>query len=154
MPGPRIADVTEADFDRLFRVNAKGAFFTLQQAAKHVADNGRIIYVGSSSTAYPLPGYGLYGGSKIAGQFLVEVLAKEVGNRGVAVNSILPTAIEGAGVFTSGVADDVRDFVKSFRPMQRMGRMEDVANAAEYLAGDLAGFVSGQHLLVSGGAPA
>jgi len=50
------ADFTEADFDRLFGVNGKGAFFTLQQAAKRVADNGRIIYVGSSSTAYPLPG--------------------------------------------------------------------------------------------------
>ncbi len=45
-------------------------------------------------------------------------------------------------------------FVRSFRPMARMGTLEDVANAAEYLAGDLAGFISGQHLLVSGGAPA
>jgi 3-oxoacyl-[acyl-carrier protein] reductase len=71
-----------------------------------------------------------------------------------AVNSILPTAIEGAGVFTNGVADEVRDFVRSFRPMQRVGTVEDIANVAEYLASDLSGFVSGQHLLVSGGAPA
>ena len=61
-----VVDVSEADFDRLFGVNTKGAFFTLQNAARHVADNGRIIYIGSSNTAYPLPGYGLYGGSKIA----------------------------------------------------------------------------------------
>ena len=152
--GQSVLDFTEEDFDRLFGVNTKGAFFTLQNAAKHVADNGRIIYVGSSNTGYPLPGRALYGGSKIAPQFLVEVLAKEIGSRGVAVNSILPTAIEGAGVFTDEVTSEFRDFITSFRPMQRMGTMEDVANAAEYLAGELSGFVSGQHLLISGGAPA
>lgn len=154
MVGQPVLDFTEADFDRLFSINAKGAFFTLQQAARHVADNGRIIYVGTSNTAYPLPGRGLYGGSKIAAQFLVEVLAKEIGVRGVTVNSILPTAIEGAGVFTDGVRDEVMQFVRTSRPIARMGTLDDVANAAEYLASELAGFVSGQHLLISGGSPA
>jgi 3-oxoacyl-[acyl-carrier protein] reductase len=152
--GQSALDFTEDDYDRLFGTNTKGAFFTLQRAAKYVTDNGRIIYIGSSNTAYPLPGRGLYGGSKIAPQFLVEVLAKELGARGVAVNSILPTAIEGAGVFADEVKPEFVNFIRSFRPMQRMGTMEDVANAAEYLAGDLSGFVSGQHLLISGGAPA
>ena len=63
------------------------------------------------------------------------MLAKEVGHRAVAVNSILPTAIEGAGVFTDGVRSEVPELGKSFRPMQRMGTEEDVAEAAEYLAG-------------------
>jgi 3-oxoacyl-[acyl-carrier protein] reductase len=147
-------DITEDDFDRLYAINAKGTFFTLQLAAKHVADRGRIIYIGTSNTRYPLPGYALYGSSKMGAQFTVEVLAKELGPRGVAVNSILPTAIEGAGVFTAGVTDQVLEFVHSFRPMARMGTPADVANAAEYLASDLADFVSGQHLLLSGGAPA
>ncbi len=97
---------------------------------------------------------GAYSSSKTPGQFLVEVLAKEIGARGVTVNSILPTAIEGAGVFTDGVRDEVLQFVRTSRPIQRMGTLDDVADAAEYLASDLAGFVSGQHLLVSGGAPA
>jgi 3-oxoacyl-[acyl-carrier protein] reductase len=149
-----VVEFTEADFDRLFSVNAKGAFFTLQGAAKHVADNGRIIYVGTSNTAFPQPGRGLYGGSKIAGQFLVEVLSKEVGGRGITVNSILPTAIEGAGVHTDGVREEVLQYVRTFRPIARMGSLDDVSDAAEYLASDLAGFVSGQHLLISGGAPA
>ncbi|MDR1074997.1 MAG: SDR family oxidoreductase [Xanthomonadaceae bacterium] len=152
--GQSVLDFTENDYDRLFGVNTKGTFFTLQKAAKHVADNGRIIYIGSSNTAYPLPGRGLYGGSKIAPQFLVEVLAKEIGARGITVNSILPTATEGAGVFATEVKPEFLDFIRSFRPMQRMGTIGDVANAAEYLASDLSSFVSGQHLLVSGGAPA
>lgn len=152
--GQFVAEFSEDDFDRLFGINTKGAFFTLQNAARHVADNGRIIYVGSSNTAFPLPGRGLYGGSKIAAQFLVEVLAKEIGQRGVAVNSILPTAIEGAGVYAAEVKPEFREFIKTLHPMQRMGTLEDVADAAEYLASHLSRFVSGQHLLVSGGGPA
>lgn len=101
-----------------------------------------------------MAGHGLYGGSKMAPRFLVEVLAKEIGNRGITVNSILPPATEGAGVSTDGGRPEVLEFIRSSNPMQRMGTVEDVANAAEYLAGDLSGFVSGQHLLLSGGAPA
>lgn len=148
-----VLEFTEADYDRVFDVNTKGAFFTLQRAAKYIAEGGRIIYVGSSTTAFPTPGHGLYGGSKLAPQFLVEVLAKEIGARGVTVNSVLPTATEGAGVSTDEVRPQVREFIKLYNPMQRMATVDDVADAAEYLAGDLSGYVSGQHLLLSGGAP-
>jgi len=82
------------------------------------------------------------------------VLAKEIGSRGVTVNSIPPTAIEGAGVYTSGASEEVMQFVRSLRPIRRMGTLDDVTNAAEYLVSDLAGFISGQHLLLSGGGPA
>jgi 3-oxoacyl-[acyl-carrier protein] reductase len=146
LDGQSVLDFTEADFDHLFGINTKGAFFTLQKAAKHVADNGRIIYIGSSNTAFPLPRRALYGGSKVAPEFLVEVLAKEIDHRGVAVNSILLTAIEGAGVYGDSVKPEFREFIKSFRPMQCMGSVDAVANAAEYLAGDLAAFVSGQFI--------
>jgi 3-oxoacyl-[acyl-carrier protein] reductase len=152
--GKPIADVSESDYDRLFAVNTKGAFFTLQQAARHIADNGRIMYVGSSSTAFPRPGYGLYSGSKMAPRFFVEVLAKELGPRRVTVNSILPTVTAGAGLSTDGVRPQADEFIRTFNPMGRAGTVGDVADAAEYFAGDLSAFVSGQHLLVSGGGPA
>jgi 3-oxoacyl-[acyl-carrier protein] reductase len=58
-------------------VNTKGAFFTLQMAARTVADNGRILYISSGTTGYPMPGYSVHGGSKIAPEYLVEVLARE-----------------------------------------------------------------------------
>ncbi len=149
-----VADFTEADYDRVFGVNAKGAMFTLQQAARHVADAGRIIYLGSSTTGFPTPGHGLYGASKVAAQFLVEVLAKEIGHRGVTVNSVLPTATDGAGVSTGGARPQVVEYIKRYNPMGRMATVTDVSDAVEYLAGPLAGYVSGQHLLLSGGAPA
>jgi 3-oxoacyl-[acyl-carrier protein] reductase len=152
--GLPLADVTESDYDEVFDVNTKGTFFTLREAAKHIADNGRIIYVGSSSTAFPRPGYALYSGSKIAPLLFVEVLAKELGARGVTVNSILPTVIAGAGLSTNEVRPQARDFIQTFNPMQRAGTVQDVADAAEYLASDLSAFVSGQQLKLSGGGPA
>jgi 3-oxoacyl-[acyl-carrier protein] reductase len=152
--GKLMTDVTEAEFDRLFDVNTKGAYFTLARAGKHIADHGRIIFVGSSSTGFPMPGYSLYSGSKVAPRFFVEVLAKELGSRGVTVNSILPTVTEGAGLSADGARPRALEFIQGFNPMQRAGTLGDVADAAEYLAGDLSAFVSGQHLLLSGGGPA
>ncbi|MGW5456200.1 SDR family oxidoreductase [Nocardia sp. NPDC003979] len=151
-----IAEVTEEQFDRLFAINTKGAFFTLQKAAEHVEDNGRIIYIGSSTTSLPMAGLGLYGSSKMAPRFTVAVLAQEVGHRGVTVNAIIPTQIEGAGVFTHLPEDDpTRAQNLAIRPIEgRLGSVEDVADATQYFAGDLARWVSGQNLLISGGAPA
>lgn len=151
-----ISEVTEEQFDRLFAINAKATFFTLQKAARYVADHGRIINVGSSTTALANPGVGLYGSSKMAARYTVEVLAQEVGKRGITVNSIIPTAIEGAGVFTQLPEDHpMRAMFSAMRPLEgRFGTPDDVADAAEYFAGPLAHWISGQHLLVSGGAPA
>ena len=153
MSGKPVLEFTEEEYERLFNTNTKGAFFTIQKAAKYVADNGRIIFVGSSTTAFPMPGHGLYGASKMAPRFLVEVLAKEIGYRGVTVNSILPTATQGAGRHADP-KPEIAQFIKNFMPMNRIGTLEDSANAAEFLASDLASFVSGQHLLLSGGGPA
>ncbi|HEX4420056.1 MAG TPA: SDR family oxidoreductase [Kofleriaceae bacterium] len=148
-----VVDVTEELYDRLYSINVKGAFFTMQQAAKTVVNNGRIIYVGSTTADLPLPGIGLYGSTKAAPRYLVRVLALELGARGITVNGVIPTAIDGAGVFTkAGDHPDMREFVKKSIPMGRMGTAEDVADVAEFFAGDLSSFVSGQNLCITGGA--
>lgn len=152
--GKAVLDVTESDFDKVFSVNAKGAFFTLKNAAHHVADQGRIVYIGSSTTRFPMPGHAVYGASKIAPAFLVEVLAKEIGHRGVTVNAVLPSATEGAGVSTDGIRPAAQESLIKFNPMGRAGSLDDVANAVEFLLSPGAGYVSGQQLLLSGGAPA
>lgn len=148
-----VLDVTEEQFDRLFATNTKGAFFTLQKAAKYVSDGGRIILIGSSSTAAPVPGTGLYSASKTAARQLVRVLALELIDRKVTVNTILPSPSAGAGVFTD-LADDApeHEFFARLRFGQRLGRPDDAADAAEYFAGELSAYVSGQALLLSGGA--
>lgn len=145
-------DITEEDYEKLFSVNTKGSIFTLREAGRQVVDGGRIIYVGSSTTNFALEGCGLYGSSKMGARYFVEVLAKEIGHRLVTVNSIIPSATKGAGVFTDGANGHVEAWITSFNPMKRMCTVDDVADAAEYLAGPLSSFVSGQHLMLSGGA--
>jgi 3-oxoacyl-[acyl-carrier protein] reductase len=147
-----VTDFTEEQFDRVFNINVKGAYFTLQQAAREIADQGRIIYISSSTTTSPVPGMAVYGGSKTTPKYLVEILAKEIGHRGVTVNSIIPGPVENTGVFTEMSKEDpfYRELLKG-SPMGRLTSVNDVADIAEFFASDLSSFVSGQHLLVNGG---
>ncbi len=146
-----VEEFTEEQFDLLFDTNTKGAFFTLQQAAKHIADGGRIINISSSTTVYPFDGVAIYGGSKTAPKYLVEVLAKEIGGRGITVNSIIPYAVNNAGIFTDPNEPSIKWLIEA-NPMKLLAEVEDVANVAEFFASDLSSFVNGQHLLVNGGA--
>jgi 3-oxoacyl-[acyl-carrier protein] reductase len=152
--GP-VLDVTETDYDRLFNVNAKGAFFTMQQAARMVSGGGSIVYIGSGSTLRPVAGFGLYASSKLPASYLVGVLAQEIGERGVTVNAVIASATEGAGYFTVGNDDSpLRSRVQNASPLgARMGTVDDVADAVEFFTGKLARWISGQQLLVSGGTP-
>jgi 3-oxoacyl-[acyl-carrier protein] reductase len=148
-----VTDFTEEQFDRLFGINTKGTYFTLQQAAKQIEDKGRIIYIASSTTSFPVPGMAVYGVSKTTPRYLVDILSKEIGHRGVTVNSIIPFAVDHAGIFTE--ADSyplLRKQLLDSCPMGRLAEVEDVANVAEFFASDLSSFVNGQHLLVNGGA--
>ncbi|WP_405164690.1 glucose 1-dehydrogenase [Nocardia sp. NBC_01499] len=147
-----LVEVTEADFDLLFRVNTKGPFFVLQAAARHVADGGRIINIASSSTSRPHPGLGLYGTSKTAPKYLVRVLAQEIGHRKITVNSLVPGPIDGAGIFT-GVNDDdpYKKTLLDSVPIGALATPENVADIAEFLAGDKSFFITGEEVLMNGG---
>ncbi|QNL52311.1 SDR family oxidoreductase [Olivibacter sp. SDN3] len=147
-----VTDFTEKQYDRLFSINTKGSYFTMQEAARHVSDNGRIIYIASSTTSFPIPGMALYGGSKTTPRYLVDVLSKEIGHKGITVNSIIPYAVDHSGIFTDPDAyPELRAQIIDLCPMKRMAEVEDVANIAEFFASDLSSFVNGQHLLVNGG---
>ena len=148
-----VTEFTEEQFDKLFAINTKGSYFTMQMAAKTVEDNGRIIYIASSTTAFPIPGMAVYGGSKTTPRYMVDVLSKEIGHRGVTVNSIIPYAVDHSGIFVD--ADSYPELRKSLLescPMGRLAEVQDVANIAEFFASNLSSFVNGQHLLVNGGA--
>ncbi|MFA6084582.1 glucose 1-dehydrogenase [Mucilaginibacter sp.] len=148
-----VVDFTEEQFDRVFGINTKGTYFTMQQAAKHVENNGRIIYIASSTTSFPVPGMAVYGGSKTTPRYLVDILSKEIGHKGVTVNSIIPFAVDHSGIFAEPDSyPELRKQLLDSCPMGRLAEVEDVANAAEFFASDLSSFVSGQHLLVNGGA--
>jgi 3-oxoacyl-[acyl-carrier protein] reductase len=148
-----VTEFTEEQFDKVFSINTKGTYFTMQQAAKYIEDNGRIIYIASSTTSFPVPGMAVYGGSKTTPRYLVDILSKEIGHRGVTVNSIIPFAVDQSGIFAEADSyPELRKQLLDSCPMRRLAEVEDVANVAEFFASDLSSFVNGQHLLVNGGA--
>src|SRR3954469_7082133 len=146
-----VADVTEDDFDLLFRVNTKGPYFVLREAARRIADNGRIITISSNTTTVPQAGVGLYGTSKVATGYLARVLALELGPRGITVNTVVPGPIDGAGIFTDPANDEYKQSLVAMVPIGRLGTTEDVAGVVAFLAGDDAGLITGQQIVADGG---
>lgn len=135
-----------------FGGNATGTDFTMQQAARHVANNGRIIYIASTMISFSGT-EAVYCGSKSTSSCLVDILSKEIGHRGITVNAIIPFAVDHVGIFTeAGSNPGLRKKLLDNCPMGRLAEAGDVANAAEFFASDLSSFVNGQHLHVNGGA--
>src|SRR5262249_27839115 len=85
-----MAEITEEDFDRTYALNAKGTYFCLQEALRHMADGGRIVCVSTIGTVLNVPGGTCYFGSKAAVEQFCRTLAKEVAPRGITVNIVSP----------------------------------------------------------------
>jgi NAD(P)-dependent dehydrogenase (short-subunit alcohol dehydrogenase family) len=146
-------DVTEADWDELMDVNAKGLFFTAQAAGRVMVaqGSGRIIAISSQASTVGIRDHAVYCASKGAVNQFVRVLALEWGSLGVTVNAVAPTFI-----YTPGTAERLDDpeylrGVVDRIPMGKVGTIADVAGAVVYLASDAGGLVNGAVLAVDGG---
>jgi NAD(P)-dependent dehydrogenase (short-subunit alcohol dehydrogenase family) len=146
-------DVTEADWDELMDVNAKGLFFTAQAAGRVMVaqGSGRIVALSSQASVVGIRDHAVYCASKGAVNQFVRVLALEWGHLGVTVNAVAPTFI-----YTPGTAERLddptyRQGVVDRIPMGKVGTIADVAGAVVYLASDAAGLVNGTVLTVDGG---
>lgn len=145
-PSP-IAETPDEEIERMLALNVRGAFFQLREGARRVAEGGRIVAVGSGVARANPPGLGLYAATKAAVASLVETLAKEVGERGVTVNAVLPGPTTDAPPENEGDTDEAKLSV-----FDRMGRPDDIASVVAFLARDDAGWVTGSRILASGGA--
>ena len=145
-----VADVTEEEYDRIFAVNVKGTFFACQQAAKRMADGGRIINFSSSTTAMMLPTYGTYVATKGAVEQLSHILAKELGSRGITVNVVSPGATD-TELFGQGKTEQDKQRFAQMAALGRLGQPEDIANVVALLVGDEAGWITGQNIRANGG---
>ncbi|MBD2257620.1 SDR family oxidoreductase [Pseudanabaena sp. FACHB-2040] len=142
------ADITEFDFDLVFNTNAKGTFFALQEAAKHINDGGRIISLSSGATKQSIPTGGLYAASKAAIEQFSFALSKELGHRGITVNLVSPGVTNTDGLIMP--ADALEELVQS-TPLGRLGQPADIADVVAFLSSDNARWVNGQTIQVNGG---
>jgi glucose 1-dehydrogenase len=147
-------DVTEADFDRVLSVNLKGVFFATQAMVNHLratGRRGRIINISSVHEEIPFPNFAAYCASKGGLKMLTRNLAVELGPLGITVNSIAPGAIE-TPINKKLLHDEVK--LRSLLgqiPLGRLGKPDDVAGLAAFLASDDAAYTTGSTYFVDGG---
>ncbi len=146
------AQTSEADFDRLMNVHFKGVFFLTQTLLPSIADGGRIVNLSSGLTRFSLPGYAAYAAMKGAVEVLTRYLAKELGPRGIAVNTVAPGAIETD--FAGGSVRDnrqVNDFIAGVTALGRVGVPDDIGPAVASLLTKENRWINAQRIEVSGG---
>ncbi len=149
-----MAEISQELWQRGLDVNLSGAFYLSQAAAEHMTrgGRGRIIYIGSAGSITGGGGAAFYSAAKAGINGLVRVLSKELAPRGITVNAVLPALID-TDLLRERQPDPIKrqEYVSRI-PVGRLGRPEDVAAMVLFLASEHAGFVTGQNIIVDGGA--
>ena len=143
---------TERELDDLYNVHFKGVFFLTQKLLPLINDGGRIVNVSSGLTRVTLPGSSPYASMKGAVEVLTRYLAKELGTRGIAVNTVAPGAI--ATDFSGGMVRDNPEINKRVSDMTALGRVgvpDDIGPMIAALLSEDNRWINGQRIEVSGG---
>ncbi len=146
-----LTDITEADFDRTYGINAKGTFFCMQRAIRDMADGGRIVAISTIGTVLNMPGGACYFGSKAAVEQFCRVAAREVAARGITVNTLSPGFIR-TDMLNSTLTDaGMQETLEQLAPLSRLGEPADIADAVAFLVSRDARWITRQNLAVDGG---
>jgi len=146
------AETTEAQFDELVNVHFKGTFFLTQALLPLLADGGRIVNISSGLARFALPGYAAYAAMKGGVEVLTRYLAKELGARGISVNTVAPGAIETD--FGGGAVRDnaqLNAMIASQTALGRVGLPDDIGGAIASLLSHGTAWINAQRIEVSGG---
>ena len=141
--------VTEEHFDKLFNINVRGTLFTVQKALPLLNDGGSIILNGSVASVKGTAAFGVYAASKAAIRSFVRTWTTDLKDRRIRSNVVSPGPIKTP--LASRQSADVIARIVSTVPMGRMGKAEEVAKVALFLASDDSSFVTGIELFVDGG---
>ncbi|WP_288448618.1 SDR family oxidoreductase [uncultured Chryseobacterium sp.] len=145
-----IKDLSEEQLEKQLDINFKGVFYSLQQAAAQLSDNGSIINLSSTVTRTAFPTYGVYAATKAAVEQMSRIFAKEIGSRGINVNCVLPGPT-GTDLFLNGKSEEQIKQLASSNAFGRLGTPEDIAEVVAFLASDQAKWISGQSIGANGG---
>lgn len=147
-----IETTTEALYRRIFDINVLGVLLVTQAASKHLGEGGSVINIGSAVSRVTPADSAVYTGTKGALDAITGVLSRELGPRGIRVNSVNPGMVITEGSQSAGFAGgDFETWAASQTPLGRVGLPEDIAPIVTFLASDDARWVTGELILGSGG---
>ncbi len=139
-------ETTEADFDAVMALHARGPYFAMQEAARVLQDGGRIVNISTAGTHMHFPGATAHLASKAALEQLTKALALELAPRGITVNAVAP-GITDTGVLTEAY----RQMGMRQSPLRRLGTPGDIADVVAFLVSEEARWVTGQTIQAGGG---
>jgi 3-oxoacyl-[acyl-carrier protein] reductase len=151
-PDTKLADMTEADIDAIFATNVKGTMLSVKACLPALERSGHGRVVVTSSITGPItgfPGWSHYGATKAAQLGFVRTAAIELAGKGITINAVMPGNIETEGLAELG--PEYRQQMEMSIPQGKLGRVEDIGNAALFLATDEAAYITGQTIVVDGG---
>lgn len=144
-----ILETTEDEYDRMFGINAKAAYFFIQEAGRRLNDNGKIISLGTSLLAAFTDGYSTYAGGKAPLEHFTRSAAKEFADRGISVNTVAPGPMDTPFFYPQETPERV-EFHKSQALGNQLTRIEDIAPIVTFLATE-GWWFTGQTLFPNGG---
>ncbi|MFP2930526.1 SDR family oxidoreductase [Pyxidicoccus sp. 3LG] len=152
--GP-LAAMEESTFDEIFRVNVKGPWLAIQAALPLLRRGGSVVLNTSMTNTMGMPGSTIYAASKAAVRSLARTAAAELLEQGVRVNAVSPgptdSGIIAKGASTPEAVAAIEQALIATIPMRRLGRPEEIARAALFLASDDSSFMTGEGIVVDGG---
>jgi NAD(P)-dependent dehydrogenase (short-subunit alcohol dehydrogenase family) len=144
-----LQDISEDHFDRTFGLNVRSLVFATKGAIDIMQPGGTIVLIGSIAGDIGTKGYGVYGATKAAVRSFTRTWANELAPRGIRVNVVSPGPTDTA--MMAAASQEIRDALSNMIPLGRMGRPEEVAAAALFLASDESSFTTGAEIAVDGG---
>jgi len=147
-----LEEITEEHYHKIFNINVLGLLLVSQAAAKHLTQGGSIVNIGSLVSRITPPGLAVYNATKGAVDAITGTLSKELGPKGIRVNTVNPGMVETEGAHSAGfIGSDFENWAVSTTPLGRIGQPHDIASVVTFLASDDAGWLSGQQIFASGG---
>ena len=144
-----LGEITEQHFDREFGLIVRGTLFTAQKALPLINDGGSIILTGSVASVKGFPGFGVYAASKAALRSFARTWLNELKGRKIRVNVLSPGQVDTPD--SQRLDKATREMFESLIPRGKMGRPEEIAAAALFLASDDSSYVNGMDFAVDGG---
>jgi NAD(P)-dependent dehydrogenase (short-subunit alcohol dehydrogenase family) len=150
-----IGQITEEQFDQTFNTNVKGLLFTVQKALPLIPDGGAIVLNASIVSVQGVPNFSVYSASKAAVRSFARGWTNDLRDRKIRVNVVSPGPIDTPGLSGLAENEEQKDALyaqlASAVPLGRVGRPEEIAKAAVFLASDDASYIAGVELFVDGG---